>query len=230
MTSIVARLFPRKTLPRSRRRWASSSSRTLPFIRRELPKKEARAFFEEKGEPYKVEIIDDLGDDVSMVSLYEQGTFTDLCRGPHVPSTGFLKAFKLLSVAGAYWRGDEHNKMLQRIYGTAFGSEKELKAVPELSGRGARSATTASSARSSSCSCSRTTWARAWSSICPRAAGSGRCSKISKRRSISRGATTSSTARPSCAARCGKPQATWTIIKRTCISPRWTTSSTASSP
>jgi threonyl-tRNA synthetase len=98
------------------------------FIRAEMPKKEARAFFEEKGEPYKVEIIDDLGDDVSMVSLYEQGTFTDLCRGPHVPSTGFLKAFKLLSVAGAYWRGDEKNKMLQRIYGTAFGSEKELKA------------------------------------------------------------------------------------------------------
>ncbi len=98
-----------------------------PFLRRELPKKEAKAFFEEKGEPYKVEIIDDLGDDVSMVSLYEQGTFTDLCRGPHVPSAGFLKAFKLLSVAGAYWRGDEKNKMLQRIYGTAFASEKELK-------------------------------------------------------------------------------------------------------
>ncbi len=97
------------------------------FSRRELPKKDARAFFEEKGEPYKVEIIDDLGDDVSMVSLYEQGTFTDLCRGPHVPSAGFLKAFKLLSVAGAYWRGDEKNKMLQRIYGTAFASEKELK-------------------------------------------------------------------------------------------------------
>ncbi|MGD0821892.1 MAG: threonine--tRNA ligase [Desulfomonilia bacterium] len=96
------------------------------FIRRELPKNKARAFFEEKGEPYKVEIIDDLGDDVNTVSLYEQGTFTDLCRGPHVPSTGFLKAFKLLSVAGAYWRGDERKKMLQRIYGTAFGSKKDL--------------------------------------------------------------------------------------------------------
>ncbi len=98
-----------------------------PFIRKEMPKDEARTLFKEKGEPYKVEIIDDLGDDVSTVSLYEQGTFTDLCRGPHVPSTGFLKAFKLLSVAGAYWRGDEKNKMLQRIYGTAFASEKELK-------------------------------------------------------------------------------------------------------
>ncbi|HVN72043.1 MAG TPA: threonine--tRNA ligase [Desulfomonilia bacterium] len=98
----------------------------LPFKRRELSRKEAKAFFQEKGEPYKVEIIDDLGDEVDKVSLYEQGTFTDLCRGPHVPSTGYIKAFKLLSVAGAYWRGDEKNKMLQRIYGTAFGSKKEL--------------------------------------------------------------------------------------------------------
>ncbi len=99
-----------------------------PFTRKEMAKDEARTLFKEKGEPYKVEIIDDLGDDVSTVSLYEQGTFTDLCRGPHVPSSGHLKAFKLLSVAGAYWRGDEKNRMLQRIYGTAFGSKKELDA------------------------------------------------------------------------------------------------------
>ena len=98
-----------------------------PFIRREISADEAKALFEKKGEPYKVEIINDLGADVQTVSLYEQGTFTDLCRGPHVPSTGYLKAFKLLSVAGAYWRGDEHNKMLQRIYGTAFNTEKDLK-------------------------------------------------------------------------------------------------------
>jgi len=98
-----------------------------PFIRKEMKKADAVAYFEQKGEPYKVEIIKDLGDDVDSVSIYEQGTFTDLCRGPHVPSTGFLKAFKLLSVAGAYWRGDEHNKMLQRIYGTAFSSPKELQ-------------------------------------------------------------------------------------------------------
>lgn len=98
-----------------------------PFIRKEMKKADAVAFFEQKGEPYKVEIINDLGDDVDTVSIYEQGTFIDLCRGPHVPSTGFLKAFKLLSVAGAYWRGDERNKMLQRIYGTAFATPKELQ-------------------------------------------------------------------------------------------------------
>jgi threonyl-tRNA synthetase len=98
-----------------------------PFIRKEMKKTDAIAYFEQKGEPYKVEIIKDLGDDVENVSIYEQGNFTDLCRGPHVPSTGFLKAYKLLSVAGAYWRGDERNKMLQRIYGTAFSSPKELQ-------------------------------------------------------------------------------------------------------
>jgi len=97
-----------------------------PFVRRVVPKKQARAFFEERGEPYKVEIIDDLGDDVDTVSLYEQGTFVDLCRGPHVPASGAVTAFKLLSVAGAYWRGDERNKMLQRIYGTAFPSKRQL--------------------------------------------------------------------------------------------------------
>jgi threonyl-tRNA synthetase len=99
-----------------------------PFVRREMSASEAKRFFAEKGEPYKVEIISDLGEGVDTVSLYEQGGFTDLCRGPHVPSSGAIKAFKLLSVAGAYWRGDEKNKMLQRIYGTAYPSKKELDA------------------------------------------------------------------------------------------------------
>jgi threonyl-tRNA synthetase len=99
----------------------------LPFIRKDMSRQEAIAFFREKGEPYKVEIIQDMDDDVCDVSLYEQGSFVDLCRGPHVPSTGYIKAFKLLSIAGAYWRGDEKNQMLQRIYGTAFSSPKELK-------------------------------------------------------------------------------------------------------
>jgi threonyl-tRNA synthetase len=89
-----------------------------------LPKVEAVKVFEEMGESYKPEIMDDLGGDE--FSVYSQGKFTDLCRGPHIPSTGKLAAFKLLSVAGAYWRGDEKNKMLQRIYGTAFASPKEL--------------------------------------------------------------------------------------------------------
>ncbi len=96
----------------------------LPFTRREMPASEARKVFGDQGETYKVEIIDDLG--APIVSLYSHGSFTDLCRGPHVPHTGFVKAFKLLSVAGAYWRGDSKNKMLQRIYGTAFADKKHL--------------------------------------------------------------------------------------------------------
>ncbi len=95
-----------------------------PFIRKEIPKEDAVRYFTDQHEPYKVEILNDIEDDT--VSLYTQGDFTDLCRGPHIPSTGYIKAFKLLSVAGAYWRGDEHNKMLQRIYGTAFASKEEL--------------------------------------------------------------------------------------------------------
>jgi threonyl-tRNA synthetase len=94
--------------------------------RRELSKDDAIAFFRNLGEHYKVEIIEGIPEE--RVSLYTQGDFTDLCRGPHVPSTGRLKAFKLTSVAGAYWRGSERNEMLQRIYGTAFPSPKELKA------------------------------------------------------------------------------------------------------
>jgi threonyl-tRNA synthetase len=97
----------------------------FPVERREVAKDEAVAFFRNLGEHYKVEIIEGIPDE--RVSLYTQGDFTDLCRGPHVPSTGRLKAFKLTSVAGAYWRGSEHNEMLQRIYGTAFASPKELK-------------------------------------------------------------------------------------------------------
>jgi len=102
-------------------------SKDLPFSRREMPRQDAIDFFAEKGEPYKVEIINDLDEDAKTVSLYEQGSFVDLCRGPHIPSTGYIKAFKLLSIAGAYWRGDERNKMLQRIYGTAFSTPKALK-------------------------------------------------------------------------------------------------------
>ena len=84
-----------------------------PFERSEMSAEEAKKFFAEKGETYKVEIIDDLGEDT--VSIYKQGEFVDLCRGTHIPSTGYLKAFKLMSTAGAYWRGNSDNKMLQRI-------------------------------------------------------------------------------------------------------------------
>ncbi len=91
----------------------------------ELPREEAIRFMEEKGEPYKVELIRDLPED-AVISFYRQGDFTDLCAGPHLPSTGKIKAFKLTSIAGAYWRGNEKNKMLQRIYGTAFTKKEDL--------------------------------------------------------------------------------------------------------
>lgn len=101
-----------------------------PFVRRELKREEAISFFRERGENYKVEIIEELNE--PSVSLYEQGDFVDLCRGPHVPDTGYIKAFKLTGVAGAYWRGDERNPMLQRIYGTAFPDEDGLKKYLEF--------------------------------------------------------------------------------------------------
>lgn len=101
-------------------------ARDFPFERKELTREEAVDIFREMGEDYKVELIQDLPAGVKMVSLYTQGGYVDLCRGPHLPRTGLIRAFKLLSVAGAYWRGDERNKMLQRIYGTAFPEEKEL--------------------------------------------------------------------------------------------------------
>ena len=99
----------------------------LKLERRELPRAEAIAYFRENGENYKVELIEDLPED-AVISTYTQGEFTDLCAGPHVISTGKVKAIKLQSVAGAYWRGSEKNKMLQRIYGTAFENQEELDA------------------------------------------------------------------------------------------------------
>jgi threonyl-tRNA synthetase len=96
----------------------------LPFERLEMPRAEAIGFFEQRGERFKVEILQ--GIDAATVSLYRQGDFIDLCRGPHVHATGEIKAFKLLSSSGAYWRGDEKNPMLQRIYGTAWPTQEEL--------------------------------------------------------------------------------------------------------
>lgn len=93
-----------------------------PFVRKGLSKDEARKLFSDQ--PYKLELINELADET--VSVYQQGSFTDMCRGPHVASTGEIKAFKLVSTAGAYWRGDEHNRMLQRIYGVAFETQQEL--------------------------------------------------------------------------------------------------------
>ena len=99
----------------------------LPIERFTLPREEAIKLMEEFSENYKVELIQDLPEGET-ISFYKQGNFIDLCRGPHLPSTGKIKAFKLTSIAGAYWRGDEHNKMLTRIYGTAFAKKDEMDA------------------------------------------------------------------------------------------------------
>jgi threonyl-tRNA synthetase len=95
----------------------------LPFTRQEVPKDEARKLF--RAQPYKLELIDEIPDE--KVGLYRQGNFLDLCRGPHVSATGEIKAFRLVGIAGAYWRGDEHNPMLQRVYGVAFATEEALE-------------------------------------------------------------------------------------------------------
>jgi threonyl-tRNA synthetase len=101
------------------------SNRNTPFVRKVLTKADAVGIFQSAGEKYKLEILAEIADDT--VSVYEEGGFMDLCRGPHVPHTGAIGAFKLLKTAGAYWRGDEKRKMLQRIYGTAFASDDKLK-------------------------------------------------------------------------------------------------------
>jgi len=95
-----------------------------PFVRKEVSKTDAIAYFTEKGDPYKLELLQDLQD--GSITFYEQGNFTDLCRGPHIPHTGHIKAVKLLNTAGAYWRGNEKNKQLTRIYGVTFPKKSEL--------------------------------------------------------------------------------------------------------
>jgi len=119
------RPFRDEDLARIQERMAEIVKDNLPFERKELSAQEALDFFNKQGEQYKVELIRDLG--VDKVSLYTNGTFTDLCRGPHIPSTGKIKAFHLTKVAGAYWRGDEKRPMLSRIYGVAFADKKALK-------------------------------------------------------------------------------------------------------
>jgi len=121
------RPFTPEDLDAIEKRMAEVVKRNLPIIRKELSREEALRLFREKGEDYKLELINDLKSD-EVITVYEQGEFVDLCRGPHLRYTGKAKAFKLLSIAGAYWRGDEKNKMLQRVYGTAFLTKDELKA------------------------------------------------------------------------------------------------------
>jgi threonyl-tRNA synthetase len=119
------RPFREDDLPRIEEKMKVIIQADLPFVRRELTSRAALDLFQEQGEDYKVELIREL--DEEKVSIYSQGGFTDLCRGPHVPSTGRIKAFQLMKVAGAYWRGDEKRAMLSRIYGVAFADQKALK-------------------------------------------------------------------------------------------------------
>jgi len=126
----VAEPFTPEDLLRIEKKMGEIVRENYPFSVKTISKGEALALFRKSEEDYKVEIINDLPADT--VTLYSQSDFTDLCRGPHVPSTGYIKAFKLTGIAGAYWRGDEKRKMLQRIYGTAFTDKKALKAHLKL--------------------------------------------------------------------------------------------------
>lgn len=118
-------VFSPEDFPKIEKEMAKIVKENLPLEHRVVAREEALAKFRASGDVYKVELIENLPED-SVITFYSQGEFTDLCAGGHVPSTGKVKAFKLMSVAGAYWRGDEKNKMLQRIYGTAFPSQEEL--------------------------------------------------------------------------------------------------------
>jgi threonyl-tRNA synthetase len=118
------RPFTPEDLEKIEKRMREIIAENRPITRSVLSRDDALTLYKEKGEPYKVEIISEIEDD--HISVYSQGSFTDLCRGPHLPSTGLVRAFKLTSVAGAYWRGNEKNRMLQRIYGTSFATEEKL--------------------------------------------------------------------------------------------------------
>ncbi len=119
------RPFKEEDLPKIQEKMVEIIKKNIPFACTEMTSQEAIDFFEGLGEDYKVELINDLG--AEKVGIYTQGSFTDLCRGPHIPSTGMIKAFALTKVAGAYWRGDEKRPMLSRIYGIAFENKKELR-------------------------------------------------------------------------------------------------------
>ncbi len=118
------RSFTPEDLKAIEKRMKKIIKKRLPIVREDIPKEEAIKLFQSLGETYKLELLEEITDET--VSIYRQGDFVDLCRGPHVPHTGWIKAFKLLSVAGAYWRGDEKNPMLWRIYGTAFFAKEDL--------------------------------------------------------------------------------------------------------
>lgn len=105
-------------------RMAELAKKNSPYVRTLVPKSDAVAYFQKRGDEYKLDLLEGLID--GQITFYNQGNFTDLCRGPHIPHTGLIKAIKLTSIAGAYWKGDEKNKQLTRIYGVSFPVQKEL--------------------------------------------------------------------------------------------------------
>jgi threonyl-tRNA synthetase len=117
--------FLEKDLKKVEEKMLELARQKNPYIRKEISKSEAIAYFKDKNDPYKLELLEDLQD--GQITFYTQGNFTDLCRGPHIPDTGFIKAVKLLNIAGAYWRGDEKNKQLTRVYGITFLKQKDLE-------------------------------------------------------------------------------------------------------
>jgi threonyl-tRNA synthetase len=123
---LVERAFTPEDLARIEARMTELARRKLPFVKRVLPRDEAARYFAEHGQPFKVEHVAELPAETP-ISFYAVGDFVDLCGGPHVPDTGLLKAFKLMSVAGAYWKGDEKREQLQRVYGTSWFKAKDLE-------------------------------------------------------------------------------------------------------
>lgn len=124
------RVITSEDLPKVEKKMQELARQKNEYSRKEVSKADAINYFQEKGDQYKLELIEELED--GSITFYKQGNFTDLCRGPHIPNTGFIKAIKLLNVAGAYWRGNENNKQLTRIYGITFPKQKELTEYLEL--------------------------------------------------------------------------------------------------
>ena len=121
----VTHTFDASHLPAVEAKMLALAQEQHPYQRIEISKAAAIQHFEAKGDPYKLELLEELQD--GQITFYQQGSFTDLCKGPHIPHTGFISAVKLMNIAGAYWRGSEKNKQLTRIYGIAFPQQKQLK-------------------------------------------------------------------------------------------------------
>jgi threonyl-tRNA synthetase len=124
------RVLSTEDLPKIEKKMKELAAQKVPFDRKDISKADAIQYFTDKGDEYKLELLEDLED--GNITFYTQGNFTDLCRGPHIPSSGKIKAIKLLNIAGAYWRGDENRKQLTRIYGVSFPKQKELTAHMEM--------------------------------------------------------------------------------------------------